>query len=342
LNCRGLWSYRAGDGGSILIVVLWTVFFLGLLSVAVGAYVGARLELARRMNERLHAWSAARSGVEKSLAVLRADTNAWDAVSEPWADNPKDFRDVLCGNGVYSIFQVVERSDGSSVTNYGVCDEQGRIDLNQLDAFRIELLTALLATEGGLIREDAARLSRNIQAAGTLPEPGKIERPGVDTGWISPDIPCGPFRSVQELLWIKGMNREVFRKVRAHVTVGAGSRININTADGAVLRALFSRGEAGKWDVGGVDGLVRKILNFRESGGIFKNPRNLAGDFDSRGELSGEERMQLNGASRFVSVRSDRFRGYVRGGCKGRATSLLSVEFVWNRKQNRIEYWHED
>jgi type II secretory pathway component PulK len=342
LKLQGPWSSRAASGGSILIVVLWVVFFLGILSVAIGAYVGGNVELARRMSDRLQASYAARAGVATGLAVLMADSNAWDALNEPWADSARDFKEVSCGGGVYSVYYVLERADGSWGTNYGVRDEQARIDLNLLPESRVELLTALLQTAGGLDRVDAARLTQNIQVARTLPDRRKMQSPGVETGWASPGLSCGPFLPVHELLWVKGMNRDVFERIRDHLTVSGGSRININTADGALLRALFSRGEATKWDVGAVDRLVRKILNFRESGGIFKTLRNLAADLAGHAELSEEERRQLNGASPFVTIASDVFRGHAYGERKGRTSGAQGIEFVWNRKLNRIEYWHED
>jgi type II secretory pathway component PulK len=339
LNPR-VWScYRAG---SILIVVLWTVFFLGLLSVAVGAYVGAHVELARRVGDRLYAGYAARAGVETSLAVMRMDTNAWDAMSEPWADNPKIFRDVSCGEGSYSVYYLFKKADGSMATNYGIRDEQARIDLNRLDASRMGLLASLLQTAGGVTAREANQLVESIQAARTVADRDKPQVSDGGAGWGSPVLSAGPFLSVYELLWVKGMSPSVFERLRDHVTVNGSNRININTADETVLRALFSQGDSAKWEVGAVDRLVRKILNFRESGGTFKNLRNLAEAFSDGGGLSADEQVQLNGASRFVTVGSDHFRGQVKGEHKGRASGAQSVTFVWDRKQNRIEYWYED
>ena len=342
LKLREWSSCRAGRGGSILILVLWTVFFLGLLCVAIGAYVGAHVELARRLSDRLYSGYAARAGVETSLAVARMDTNDWAALSEPWANDPKVFKDVACGEGLYSVYYLIEKSDGSIATNYGVRDEQARIDLNRLDASRMELLASLLQTAGGVTAHEAEQLVKNVQIARTAPDRDRPPSSVGETGWESPVLSSGPFLSVYELQWVKGMRPEVFARLRDQVTVHGSNRININTADGVMLRALFSRGDSGKWDAGAVDRLVRKILNFRESGGIFKTPRNLAEAFSERGGLSEEDRIQLNGASRFVTVGSDHFRGQVRGAHQGRASSEQRVTFVWDRKQNRIEYWHED
>jgi type II secretory pathway component PulK len=270
------------------------------------------------------------------------DTNDWDAMSEPWADDRKAFRDIACGEGLYSVYYPIKKSDGSIATNYGVQDEQARIDLNRLDPSRMELLAALLQTAGGVTAHEADQLVKSVQAARTAPDRDRPSSPVGETGWESPVLSSGPFLSVYELLWVKGMRPEVFERLRDHVTVHGSNRININTADEVMLRALFSRGDSGKWDAGAVDRLVRKILNFRESGGIFKTPRNLAEAFSERGGLSEEDRVQLNGASRFVTVGSDHFRGQVWGMHRGRAASAQSVTFVWDRKQNKIEYWHED
>jgi type II secretory pathway component PulK len=310
------------------------VFLLGLLAVAVSAFVGARLELARRMADRLRVDYVARAGVERSKGVLQLETNEWDALNERWANSPRDFRDVACGDGSYSVYYSFQKADGSSGTNYGVRDEQARIDIR---ARRTEVLTALLRTAGGMSSEEALRLVQNLRTATT--PPGTDLRPG-DAGWISPDITNGPLLSTYDLLWIKGMSRAVYERIREHITVHGGERININTAGPAVLRAILQW--KGPDESGTTERLVSKILNFRESGGIFSDYRNLGGAFSGQTLLTQDEAAQLNAIAPFVTVRSEHFRGYVTGGLRGRASANKVIEFVWNPKLKAIEYWHED
>ena len=334
LSCHG------AKRGSILIITLWAVFFLGLLAVAVGSYAAAQIELARRMSERVGARYVAKAGVEKSIAILQLDTNAWDALSERWANSPEDFQDIALGDGVYSVFYAFDKADGTRGTNYGVCDEQARMDLNK--GMPPASLGRLLQIAGGVGGPEQARLLvANIRRATMLPPKGTEGSRDLDTGWVDAAIPCGPLRSVHEVLWVKGMSRVIFNGICDHVTVNGGTNVNINTADRMVLLSLFSRG-GGKAGSGVSENLIRKILNFREHGGIFKSSSGLVETLDRQGDLSQDERSQLASGSSVVTVKSDHFRGYARGELRGRPSSVQTVRFVWDRKQKKIEYWNED
>lgn len=333
MRSREQWFCRAGEAGSILVLALWALFLLGMLAIAVSAHVGTRIELARHMKTRVRAYYAARAGAQAGMAILQLETNSWDALVERWANSPKDFRDMSCGEASYSVYNVIQKADGSFSTNYGLGDEEARIDLNSRYP---ELLESLLTTAGGVSSEDAALLTERIRAARmnkTLPD-GNV--------WADSSVSGGPFLSVHELLWIRGMSREVFDRIRDHITVNGGDRVNINTAAPAVLVALFRRKGPSQASVDVTGSLTRKILSFRERGGIFENNRNLAEAFPDQRLLSQDEINQLNEASPFVTVKSDHFRGHVIGVLKGTATVTQSLDFVLSPAQRKIEYWYED
>lgn len=331
---------RATNQGSILILALWTIFFLALLAVAIGSYLDGRLALVRKIEQRTLGYYAARTGLERSLALLQQDTNGWDALSESWANSVADFSNIVCGAGVYSVYSVRDSAEGGSVTNCGLGDEQGKIDLNLA---RVDLLEALFEEAGGMAAEPAARLADAMGRARTKPVENSLslglsEKPA----WIDARIKRGRFESVYEARWVKGMTDEVFSKIRDHVTVYGGYRVNLNTVDAVVLRTLIRRG-GGDSSRSRIN-LTRKILQFRERGGIFKSyiGSGLAEALGPSARLAEDERGPLDGMAPYVTVASDHFRGHVEGAPLKRAGESRRIDFVWDRKHHRIEFWHED
>lgn len=324
------------NAGGILIVVLWTLFLLAALTVAVAAYVDGQVELARRLGERVTARQAARAGVDRAIARVMMETNAWESFHEGWADDETEFRDVRCGSRVrWTAWHAVEQSDGSVVTNFGLGDEQARVDLNLA---REELLVSLFRVAAGLSPEKASGLARDVARART---PAASDAPSVSgleaVVWTVAGLQSGPFQSTHELLWVRGMSREILEHIEPHCTVHGAARVNINTAGPVVLRVLA--GVRGNGPVG----WERKILQFREQGGIFKT-LSATGFSDTPGGstvLRQEDLAVLGGILPFITVSSDHFRGsVVAGGEAGRNAAGLT--FVWDRRERRFVYWHEE
>lgn len=323
--------------GGILIVVLWTLFLLAALAVATAAYVEGQMEEARRLGERMLARQAARAGVDHGIAVLLQETNTWESVNEGWAHDPEVFKDVDCGPRMrWTASYPVEGADGSMATNHGLTDEQGRIDLNLA---REEVLSALFRVSGGLPAEEAGSLAKNILEARA---PSLVKGRSIAAGrspWAMSGVENGPFLSIHELLWIRGMRRGIFERVEPHITVNGGARININTAGPEVLRVLAGiRGGEGNAD------WARKILQFREQGGIFRtlSLTGIAEEAGGKTLLAPDDLAVLGGLMPFITVTSDRFRGYVLAGDAAATQGVAGVCFVWDRRERRFLYWHED
>jgi type II secretory pathway component PulK len=325
------------DRGSILVVALWLLFLLALLAAGVGAHVNGRLELARRLEQRWAAQGAARAGVERGIAWVQGETNGWDSLDEPWANQPGVFSNGVMGAGWFAVVRRDRLASGDEAIRYGMGDEQGRIDLN---LGRVELLQALFETAGGLGAEQAAKVAAALAQARTRPE-GPPSITG-DTGWVDRRLERGPLLSVHELRWVKGVTPALFEGVQEHVTVHGGARVNLNTAGVGVLTALgHCAGRGGKDREAG---FVRKILQFRGKGGIFKTylgPGVLEA-LGAEARLTEDERAIVYGLAPYVTVTSDRFRGHVEGGSVQSGDPICRIDFVWNRSTCRIEYWHED
>ena len=71
--------------GSILIVVLWALFFLSMLAVAIGAYIRPQLALANKLKDRARMYYLAKAGVKRAiLEITKDETDAYDALKELW------------------------------------------------------------------------------------------------------------------------------------------------------------------------------------------------------------------------------------------------------------------
>ena len=322
--------------GSILILVLWVIFLLALLAVAVGAHVDSRLTLARTMNDRTAGLFAARSGLAEAIVLLERDTNGWDAAGEAWAGGDTGaFSNHPAGSGVYSLSYVVDTADGGHGTRYGVWDEQSRVDVNLA---KPELVAALLEDPGGMEPERAAQVAAAIRLAVTR-RPANTPDLTSKTGWISPKFIPGPLRSIEELRWIKGMTPSALSNMAESVTVHGGNRVNLNTAGAVVLRAVGKA--SGRGTGRSIESLTRKILQFRERGGIFKS-LGLGDALGPDARLTAEEQSLLSGMAPYVTVASHHFRGHVEGAPAGVSAGSRRIDFVWDRNHHRIEFWHED
>jgi len=339
LTWNGSWYCRAGNKGSILILALWVIFLLALLAVAVGAHIDGRLTAARRMEQRMIGYYAARSGVERSLFILGQDTNRWDAMTEPWADSRKDFSNVVCGTGVYSVFYAYDLAEGGKGTNFGIWDEQCRIDLNKA----VEgVLASLLVEPGGMDPETALKVAKAVKIAGAKPAANSVGQQ-MDNVWIDSRLQSGPFKSIAEVRWVKGMTDETLEKIKDYVTVHGDRRVNLNTAGTVVMRALLKQAGGGKSD--GVESLIRKILQFRQSGGIFKAYRGngLAEALGADARLTAGEQNLINGLDHSsVDVASRHFRGHVEGSPASCVGESRKIDFIWDSNHHKIEFWHEE
>ena len=231
--------------GSVLILALWALFFLGALAVAVGSHVAGALNAARYARREMHAHFLARAGAERAiLEVINNPTN-WNGTTEDrFRSDEVLFRsnDDIDG-GVFSVYYVyVSTNDAMAVTNYGVVCEGSRLNINKAGHAR---LTAVFRDRGGVAESDAAEIASSIKDWRDKDDDaltGGAEDAYYTT--LSEGYPCanGPFRRPEELLLVKGITREIYEVVSPYVTV-YGATCFRGTAEG-VLRGDLGRGEA--------------------------------------------------------------------------------------------------
>ena len=322
--------------GSILILTVWTLFFLASLAVAVGSYVSGGLLVARQAAADGYGRAAMHAGVQHALAAVARDTNQWDGFSESWgSEGDIKWEGQELGEAIYSVHHV---SSGGT-TNSGVIDEESRININKASK---EMLEALFSRIGGADAIQAASIAAGV--IDWIDKDDMVTDGGAEGEYyagLQPGYKCpnAPFGTVYELMLVRDMSAEIFQRVLGAVTVYGSGKININTADSTVLDvAALSVGA----DEIAAASIASKIVGFRDSGGSFSeaNAMAVAGAIKGSGMLSAGEETMLMRMMSSMTLKGSCFRG-VSSGFRETHEGASSVEFVYGRNSGRILFWRE-
>jgi len=221
---------RAGlrsERGMALLFVLLVVALLSALVLELSYEALVDLRLAETFRDRTRAGYIARGGIVAGQMFLREDRNGYDALTELWAQGLDDYP---VDEGLVSL---------------RIQDLGGRLDLNRL-----------VDTQGNpdaFFSDRFVRLFANLDAA----NPEELTDALID--WLDPDdqaralgaesdyyrgladpYACknGPLDTLDELVQVKGFDRELVEKLRPHVTLYGSDKVNVNTATAEVLASL--------------------------------------------------------------------------------------------------------
>ncbi len=335
--------------GAILIVSLWVLLILSMLAIAVAGKLSLEIKVLHNQLDSLKAFWTAKAGIcravnEKSKS-LNEDTEApnplyADYPGQPWMNNELLFKEAQFGEGVYNIVNI----DNPSL--YGISDEQAKLNINKAGK---DALSRLLE-QRGVIAQEANSLSDAI------------------INWRKNN---SDFEAIEEILLVDGFSPEIFygkdansdsiidkeeEGIKRFITVYGSGKVNINTADRAVLEAVL----------GSVD-LAGYIVDFRDSdptkpgqrrfvaakglnnesdsiryilNGIPPDDFNVPGlDSTGRSALWSKLKTLYAGQSLSIDVRSSVFRinsAAVVNGLKRNIEAV--VEFKQNQNSKAMEY----
>lgn len=231
----------ANRRGVALILVLLMISIITALTIQLNRDTRAGVYEAANLSDGIRLRYVAESGFHVGEALLLADRNAYDALTEPWANT-----------GAISLQS--ERFFEKGAFRLTMEDEGGRIAVNRLisgNAYNPPIRDLLLRLLTGpyfrLERDRAVALVDAIKdwidADHTVTGAG-AERDFYASLAKPRAVKNAPLDCIEELLMVKGMTRELFYGqgdspglVRCLTVFGDG-RININTAPKTVLRAL--------------------------------------------------------------------------------------------------------
>ena len=213
---QGHSTQERGGRGVVLVVVLWILALLGIVAASFLRETSIETRITRNLVENARAEALADAGVERAkLGLLDPDDETvWRADGTPY-----------------------KFSFGEGRIRVTLQSEDGKIDLNQAPD---ETLLALFEV-AGLSAADAVRF---VDAAADFRDPDIERRPA---GAEDPDYAAAgfahgakdaPFETVDELLQVLGMTRELYDRLAPNVTVYSNREIDLTVAPAMVLEVV--------------------------------------------------------------------------------------------------------
>jgi len=338
--------------GSVLILALWTLLLLSFIVAALGSHVSTHMTAALDLSNRSICYFASRAGVETAVAAIRSATNEWADVSHALNKNLQTMKDVAVGDGVFTVFHNTRDDAGVVHTNYGVADEDGRVNINEVtNAAVYDLAKSLIRTAGGVGEEKAEGIVACI--ADWIDDDDQPRDGGAENSYYkgrSQPYSChnGRLDCLEELLLIKGMDTNILAGIADHITLyGTNRGVNINTADPVVLRALAKMRK--NTQDADADGFVKRVLEFRDGGGILSqlDKRAIRTLLFGSGDLSASGQGEwvvlewlLN--HRLIAVQSRHFCGISAGRALRGNAAERRIGFVFDSVTGEMEAWHEE
>lgn len=256
--------------GSILILTLLVLIVLSMLSLNLGFAVRQKLNFLKHIETKDKLHFIAEAGVKRAILELKKEQIVLKTsyhLNEPWSNNPVVFKEIQLGDGAFTIGYVIDNNCGidgfakdefdsteTPLMQYGLIDENSKLNLNTSD---IETFKRLFRNIVFLNEESAEELAYCI--IDWRDEDSNFQHPSYgaeDSYYKNSKYPYEAKDSnceiLEELLLVKGMNREIFDKIKNYVTIYGDGKININTVSVEVLYALGLPHE-----------LIEKIMSFR-------------------------------------------------------------------------------
>jgi general secretion pathway protein K len=331
--------------GSIIIITIWTMFFLGALVVAVAARVDGGLRVASLFKTRIESYQLARAGVEKAIIEVLSETNSWSGPGESWCKEDL-FKNIGLGGGSYSVWHKVVQADGSVATVYGMGDEESRININKASQ---KQLSAFVMTAGGMDSAAAADIAASI--VDWLDKDDDMLTGGAEKNYyegLSQPIRChnGDFQSVYELLLVKGMTPALFERLGPHMTIYGTGKVNVNTADAVVLASV---GAACGGESSVCTSVANKLLAFRQGGSALtgSSQADIVAQLNQSVRLENNEQALLLGMIPYLTLQSTCFSGTAEGSVgtgpgAPQVGNAKRVEFVFDRVKKAKVFWYEN
>ncbi len=213
------------NNGSVFILVLWTLFFLGALAMAVATIVSSGINLSSQIKARETARMLARGGVDFAITEVMGAITNWEVKSEDKLKSDASLfqdNDKLKG-GTFSIYyEYAPEDSGIVATNYGVLDEGTKANINRMGTGKMENLFDEISEKAD-IRINSGALAKEIYDSRHLTDKGKSSYSTGSDG----SYHCygkngkGKFELLQELLLLKPFenNVELFTKLEPYLTV---------------------------------------------------------------------------------------------------------------------------
>ncbi len=220
----------ANERGSLSITALWLLSILSLIAMGLVKNVMVSVKIDHFHSDEQQAAWLARAGINHALSILKSDDNidslkTYDGLNEKWAESPTAFRKIEIGNGYFEIAYIDKGPDAV----FGLCDENRKLNLNKAEP-------QMLAALPGMTPEKLTAIFK--WKKGKKPFSSGITESANSLFGKPSKTDMKNFRSIEELLLIKGITAEDLNTWRPFLTAFGDGRVNINTAYPEVLQLM--------------------------------------------------------------------------------------------------------
>ena len=172
--------------GLVLVAVLWVVMVLAVIVATVGRSSRLDTKVCLTRTEGLRCRWACRAGIETATAVLNEDPKESDCLLDLWSENEEDFNNIE-----------LERCRFTA----RIVDEAGKLNVNT--ATKEQFLALPYMTE------EIADAIIDWRDSDDTPSKTGIEGGYYENLPYRYTIRNGPFRTIRELLMVKGVTKEL-------------------------------------------------------------------------------------------------------------------------------------
>ena len=230
---------RPNERGIALILALLIITLLVAMILEFDAEARRELRDATAFRDGLKATILARAGIQAARAVLRQDSQL-EARTQVHFDGPGDMwmiplTDFPIGDGYVTATIEDERGKLNFNALANMPDPQARVPM----ILRYKRLFEYLQLDPRVVDAIVDWVDQD-----EVPEPDGAESSYYQTLRPPYKASNAPLQSLDELLMVKGLTPDMLARIRKFVTVYPGqgeTKVNLNTADPRVIRALDSR-----------------------------------------------------------------------------------------------------
>ncbi len=237
--------------GVVLVMALWVLLVLSLIAWGLGRRSSLEVSLLETYRGKLRSYAAARAGINTMLDLLQRsppskDTLYSTGISIDQTKSPQDiFSHIATGQNAYAILQWPARNfntgDNKPHLEYGLRDEEGKINLNAIGISNYQILSALFGLKG-LSPSEADKLALAVVNYTGINAQVSNNNSFMNLKDSVLKPKNRPYENILELLEVDGMTREIFDKIKDDVTVYGNSQnglwINTDTANNDVIQAV--------------------------------------------------------------------------------------------------------
>jgi hypothetical protein len=274
------------------------------------------------------------------MIIKSEPQKTYDYLGDSWSDNPAAFRDIQVGDGEFSLMHSYpDIKSGKLIAVYGCVDEESKINIKKAELGVLERLFKVILGDETQALELAASIIdwRDTDSELTIPS-GSAEYfyySGLPHSYAAKN---SPFEVPDELLLVKGVDENVFEKIKDYVTIYGEGRVNINTTSAPVLFAL------------GLDeDIANKVIQYRAGkdglagttdDNVFVAASEIVPRLSQAYAFSATQIEQLNRVA-VLSLGTGSYNFLVKVTASLGSRYSLPVSSVINR-QGKIIYWREN